>query len=81
MHPPTLLLAASDELQLSYDLGAGALLGIAAVAVGALLALIIGAKLHPLLALVIVSIGTAFARASWSDSARSGRRWPSASRR
>lgn len=61
MHPPTLLLAASDELQLSYDLGAGALLGIAAVAVGALLALIIGAKLHPLLALVIVSIGTAFA--------------------
>lgn len=60
MHPPTLLLA-SDELQLSYDLGAGALLGIAAVAVGALLALIIGAKMHPLLALVIVSIGTAFA--------------------
>lgn len=60
MQPPTLLLA-SDELQLSYDLGAGALLGIAALAVGALLALIIGVKMHPLLALVIVSIGTAFA--------------------
>ncbi|MDT9591569.1 gluconate:H+ symporter [Nocardioides zeae] len=52
---------AADGLQLSYELGAGALLLIAAAAVAALLALIIGAKMHPLLALVIVSIATAFA--------------------
>lgn len=53
--------AAVEGLDLTWELGAGALLAIAALAVGALLALIIGARLHPLLALVVVSIGTAFA--------------------
>lgn len=56
---PTATLA--SELELTQDLGAGALLAIAATAVAALLVLIISVKLHPLLALVIVSIGTAFA--------------------
>lgn len=60
MTPPPVPLAV-EGLTLSWELGAGALLGIAAAAVAALLVLIIGAKMHPLLALVIVSIATAFA--------------------
>ncbi|HIW91927.1 MAG TPA: gluconate:H+ symporter [Candidatus Corynebacterium avicola] len=43
------------------DFGSGLLLTIAAAAVGALLLLIIVMKLHPVIALVVVSIGTAMA--------------------
>lgn len=42
-------------------LSAGVLLGIAAAAVGLLLILILRVKLHPIIALVLVSLGTAFA--------------------
>lgn len=51
----------------TQTLGAGPLLLIAAAAIAALLVLIISVKLHPLIALVLVSIGTAFATGIATD--------------
>ncbi|MBF4163853.1 GntP family permease [Nocardioides acrostichi] len=50
-----------DDLQLAWTLPTPALLGIAAAAVAALLVLIIGARVHAFLALVVVSLLTALA--------------------